>query len=369
MNSELLYITRRLGYPSSFGTRSGLGDFLEQYPDGIYAETGAGAPMGWESAAVWFGGDSERAAARFERMIAERNELSRLFRTRVSGVLVITFIYRLKSRMVTAIPIGGAQPQPVIDPTWLYFTMPEGGSVTLTKNGTPTEVTLEYSVNNGRTWTEWIETNNVRSLTLSAGQTMHVRNASETSTCFSMNFSKYYKFAFTTDTYAGGNVDSLLCKNPEDAVITDFCFCFLFNSSQTLITAPLFPSITVAPSCYRSTFYNCTALTLPANFLLPATTLYNSCYMAMFRGCVSLILPDTFILPATTLVEKCYYNMFYECLSVDKIITNMTDISSNNCLSEWLYRVSPNGDFYCSAELTIPTGISGIPGGWTRHDI
>ena len=181
MNSELLYITRKLGYPSSFGTRSGLGDFLEQYPDGIYAETGAGAPMGWESAAVWFGGDSERAAARFERMMAERNELSRLFRTRVSGVLVITFIYRLKSRMVTAIPIVGGQPQP-INPTWLYFTMPQGGTVSLMKNGTPTVVTLEYSLDNGNTWTEWIETNNVRSLTLASGQTMHIRNTSETST-------------------------------------------------------------------------------------------------------------------------------------------------------------------------------------------
>jgi hypothetical protein len=47
----------------------------------------------------------------------------------------------------------------------------------------------------------------------------------------------------------------------------------------------------------------------------------------------------------------------------------MTDISASNCLSSWLYNVSPSGDFYCPAELTIPTGASGIPSGWTRHDI
>lgn len=342
MNSELLYITRKLGYPSSFGTRAGLGDFLEQYPDGVYAENGGGAPMGWESAAVWFGGDSERAAARFERMMAERNELSRLFRTRVAGVLVLTFIYKLKSRMVTAIPIIGGQPQP-IDPTWLYFTMPEGGTITLTKHGMPTEVTLEYSLDNGNTWTEWVETENVRSLALAEGQTMHVRNTSETSTGFSTSNSKYYKFAFSSDTYIGGNANSLLCKIPSNATITNYCF--------------------------YSLFINCATLMMSDTFTLPATTLAHYCYISMFRGCGNLMISDTFILPATILANYCYGSMFRDCLILDKIKTNMTDISASNCLIAWLNNVSPTGDFYCPAELTIPTGGSGIPSGWTRHDI
>ena len=365
MNSELLYITRKLGYPSSFGTRAGLGDFLEQYPDGIYAENGGGAPMVWESAAVWFGGDSERAAARFERMMAERNELSRLFRTRVSGVLVLTFIYRLKSRMVTAIPIGGAQP--AIDPTWLYFTMPEGGTVTLTKNGTPTEVTLEYSLDNGNTWSEWVETNNVRSLTLAAGQTMHVRNTSETSTRFSTTITNYYIFNFSDDTYAGGNTNSLLCKNPENATITSSCFRRLFYNNQYLKTPPMLPSTYMAASCYYSMFEQCTNLEYPP--LLPAYQLADYCYINMFYLCSSLRLQSDFILPATTLKIYCYGNMFKNCENVNSIKTLMYDISEPNCLSAWLSGVAATGDFYCSAELTIPTGSSGIPSGWTRHDL
>lgn len=370
MNSELLYITRKLGYPSSFGTRAGLGDFLEQYPDGIYAETGSGAPMGWESAAVWFGGDSERAAARFERMISERNELSRLFRTRVSGVLVLTFIYRLKSRMVTTIPIGGSQPQP-IDQTWLYFTMPNGGDVTLTRNGNPTPVTLEYSLDNGASWTEWIENNNVRTVTLAAGQTMHVRNTSETSTSFSTSSSNYYNFAFTADTCVGGNTDSLLCKNPQNATITYYCYSRLFFNCTNLTMNNTFalPSTTLANYCYYRMFNNCTSLTMSNTFTLPTTTLANGCYYYMFQGCTSLTMNDTFTLPATTLAKECYYCMFYGCTNVNIMYTNMTDISANNCLYSWLYNVSPTGDFYCPAELTIPTGASGIPSGWTRHNI
>lgn len=424
MNSELLYITKKLGYPSSFGARAGLGDFLEQYPDGIYAENGGGAPIGWESAAVWFGGDSERSAARFERMMSERNELSRLFRTRVSGVLVLTFIYRLKSRMVTAIPIASGQPQP-IDPTWLYFTMPQGGTITLTKNGTPTAVTLEYSLDNGSTWTEWVESENVRSLTLAAGQTMHVRNTSETSTGFSTSATNYYNFAFSSDTYAGGNTDSLLCKNPENSNITSYCYSSLFANAGALITAPILPNVNISPYCYFCTFLNCVSLTLTEEFTLPAINLRLSCYRRMFSGCKSLTLPDTFTLlstnlagscyremfsqcenltihnaftlPATILAESCYDFMFRNCKSlilhdnfvlssttlsnycyremfsgctlVDTIKTNMTDISATDCIKNWLSAVSPTGDFYCPAELTIPTGPSGIPSGWTRHDI
>lgn len=337
MNSELLYITRKLGYPASFGTRAGLGDFLEQYPDGIYAENGGGAPIGWESAAVWFGGDSERAAARFERMMAERNELSRLFRTRVAGVLVLTFIYRLKSRMVTAIPIVGGQP--VIDPTWLYFTMPQGGTVTLTKNGTPTEVTLEYSLDNGSTWTEWVESGNVRNLTLAAGQTMHVRNTSGTQTGFSTSSTDNYRFSFSADTYAGGNTNSLLCKNAESVTsLSEYCFFALFNSCTTLITAPELPATTLAKCCYRGMFAFSSIVTAPE-------------------------------LPAPTLATECYMNMFYSASNFSSITTMMTDISALNCISSWLYLVSLTGDFYCPAELTIPAGGSGIPSGWTRHDI
>lgn len=399
MNSELLYITRKLGYPSSFGTRAGLGDFLEQYPDGVYAENGGGAPIGWESAAVWFGGDSERAAARFERMMSERNELSRVFRTRIAGVLLLTFIYRLKSRMVTAIPIGGSQPQP-IDPTWLYFTMPQGGTVTLTKTGAPTAVTLEYSLDNGASWIEWIESGNVRTVTLAAGQTMHLRNTSATITGFSTSLSNYYQFAFTADTYAGGNTNSLLCKNPEIVTEASYCcYLSLFKDCVHLMLVDTFslPSVTIKASAYREMFFGCTSLVLPRsfvlsatditsycyyrmflgcksltvqdNFALPATNLFDYCYSQMFQNCTSLVLPETFVLPATTLADRCYSAMFSGCTLVDVIKTNMTDISASNCTTNWLVAVSPTGDFYCPAELTIPTGASGIPSGWTRHDI
>lgn len=368
MNSELLYITRKLGYPSSFGTRAGLGDFLEQYPDGVYAENGGGAPIGWESAAVWFGGDSERAAARFERMMSERNELSRVFRTRIAGVLLLTFIYRMKSRMVTAIPIIGGQPQP-IDPTWLYFTMPQGGTVSLTKNGTPTEVTLEYSLDNGSTWTEWVESENVRSLTLTAGQTMHVRNSSETSTGFSTGENNYYKFAFTADTYAGGNTNSLLCKNPNNASISAYCYYRLFRYCETLITPSEFPSNYASARSYASLFSNCSSLIRAPHFAINESGIYNPfsyIFISAFQNCTSL---QEVSFELSELSNYTCHKMFNGCSSLKEVRVTFTELNGINPLLEWLNGVSPTGDFYCPAELTIPTGASGIPSGWTRHDI
>lgn len=369
MNSELLYITRKLGYPSSFGARSGLGDFLNQYPDGIYAETGAGAPMGWESAAVWFGGDSERAAARFERMMAERNELSRLFRTRVSGVLVLTFIYRLKSRMVTAIPIGGAQPQP--EPDALNFYIPNGGTINLNKVGSPTVVELEYSIDGGAMWTVWPEDGSgKRSLTLAAGQTMHIRNTSEISTGFSTWDTSYYNFSFSADTYAGGDLRSLLCKNPENATSTGRVFCFygLFMNATNLIKANIKLLFTDLPrSFYRSMFQGCTNLIeVPETITATTASGEQPCYR-MFYHC-----PNITKLPKLTLLRLTDYAYGYiaaGCTILNYVYTEMTDISATGCISQWLYQVSATGDFYCPAELTIPTGVSGIPSGWTRHDI
>lgn len=317
MNSELLYITRKLGYPSSFGTRAGLGNFLDQYPDGVYAETGAGAPMGWESAAVWFGGDSERSAARFEMMMSERNEMSRLFRTRVAGVLVLTFIYRLKSRMVTAIPIGGGEePEPPTIDWWgLKLTMPEGGTVILRKNGNPNPVSLEVSTD-GENWAEWELVGTDYTYNLQAGEKLCIRNTSATFVRFSTAAINYYQFIFNAVTYASGKITSLSCNNENDTelpISASYNFVSLFENNSHLITSPH--------------------------------------------------------LPTKRLPQRCYRKLFFECTNLTTVHTDMTDISALDCLRTWLSDVSPTGDFYCPSELTIPTGTSGIPSGWTRHDI
>ena len=113
-------------------------------------------------------------------------------------------------------------------------------------------------------------------------------------------------------------------------------------------------------------FFYGSAVTRIGHLVLPATVLKDYCYAYMFDNCYIETMP---ILPAPVLVESCYQNMFYDCTSLNSITCYATDISATNCLSNWLYNVSPTGTFYKDSNTTYPTGTSGIPSGWTVVNI
>ena len=109
-------------------------------------------------------------------------------------------------------------------------------------------------------------------------------------------------------------------------------------------------------------FSGCTSLTTaPA---LPATTLAQSCYYYMFANCTSLTTAPE--LPATTLASQCYSYMFYGCSNLNYIKMLATNISASYCLSSWVSGVASSGTFVKNLNMTtLPSGINGIPNGWT----
>ena len=294
------------------------------------------AGVGWYGYRIAFKGGDRQMIERARYMLSERYTIRDSYEYFADEVYVIGVLLRQR---VPHYGIGGGAPAP--EPDALNFYMPNGGTVSLNKTGSPTVVELEYSLDKGKTWTVWAEDGiGNRSLTLTAGQRMYVRNTSATQTGFSGSGSDYYQFSFTDTVEAYGNTNSLLCKDAESVTaFSNRCYMLLFNNCTSLVTAPK----------------------------LPATTLSSYCYRYMFRYCTSLVTAPE--LPATALRPACYSQMFRGCTSLQEIRTQMTDISTTDCITNWLLDVSPTGDFYCPAELTIPTGAGGIPSGWTRHDI
>lgn len=147
--------------------------------------------------------------------------------------------------------------------------------------------------------------------------------------------------------------------------LTDNCYYNMFSYCVTLTTAPVLPATTLAEKCYLNMFRNCASLTTaPA---LPATTLVNSCYGGMFFGCASLTTAP--MLPATTLVQECYGDMFGYCTLLNNITCLATDISASYACGYWLSNVSSTGTFTKAAGVTWPTGVSGIPSGWTVVEV
>jgi hypothetical protein len=58
--------------------------------------------------------------------------------------------------------------------------------------------------------------------------------------------------------------------------------------------------------------------------------------------------------------------MFRYCTNLQKVTMLATDISASDCLSDWLNRVSSTGTFTKASTMTsLPSGMSGIPTGWT----
>ncbi|MBR5842726.1 MAG: fimbrillin family protein [Bacteroidaceae bacterium] len=148
------------------------------------------------------------------------------------------------------------------------------------------------------------------------------------------------------------------------------CYNSMFWACDALTTALELPATTLAKSCYANMFGNCNALTNVQN-ILPATTLQEACYKRMYYGCRMTSAPT---LPASTLVKDCYRDMFAYCEKLNNVVMLATTIPSNeDCLTSWLVSSTDDdgdikrkpGTITLKTGVTLPTGESGIPEGWT----
>ncbi len=245
--------------------------------------------------------------------------------------------------------------------------------------------TLEYSVG-GNKW----KTLGTTTVTF-GGSNGDLRLRGKSAMGTASNPDDYSKITFgkSSPVACTGDIRTLVdYENYEQANTENARFCYLFRGCESLTSAPELPATTLASSCYRGMFYICTSLTiapeLPAETLaeycyysmfedcikltsapeLPATTLANYCYYYMFRRCIGLITAPE--LPATTLTSWCYSEMFYGCNKLNEVTMLATNISAENCLSNWLGGVSSTGIFTkANVMKSLPTGSNGIPSGWT----
>lgn len=160
-----------------------------------------------------------------------------------------------------------------------------------------------------------------------------------------------------------------LSKAPKLPATTldDSCYYRMFYGCTSLIEAPELPAKTLTKNCYNRMFSYCTNLTKAPE--IKAETLADSCCEYMFEHCNKIeTAPE---LKATILVQSCYNNMFYRCTNLNYIkvgFINWNDKYTDDYLNSthtWVYNVASTGTFECPEELTIQTGISYVPEGWS----
>ena len=148
-------------------------------------------------------------------------------------------------------------------------------------------------------------------------------------------------------------------------ILAKYCYSSMFTGCTSLETTSELPATTLARNCYSHMFLSCTSLTKAPE--LPATTLAEQCYSNMFNNCTSLTTAPE--LPATTLARYCYRSIFSRCSNLNYIKMLATDISAESCLYEWVKSVASSGTFVKHPDMTtLPSGIHGIPSGWTVED-
>lgn len=135
---------------------------------------------------------------------------------------------------------------------------------------------------------------------------------------------------------------------------------------RTLLDYTDVDSITTIPVHCFSDFIVSNELLIDASNLIftGITSVGDYGMLNMFYGCSSLISgPD--LSSITSLGDYGLQQMYTRCSSLNEAYAPNVSTWNNSKTSNWLMDVAPTGVLYKPANLTIPTGDSGVPSGWT----
>ena len=176
--------------------------------------------------------------------------------------------------------------------------------------------------------------------------------------CYSMMF--YYCEKLSSFTNSMGIPSEIKAKTAGARSCSE-----MFHGCSSLTVAPEIQITTLSgEGCLAEMFKGCSSLTTPPSTLfLSTTTLTSDCCSEMFRNCRNLTTSP--ILPAKNLASGCYSSMFRGCSSLNHIECLATDISADDCTTNWTEGVATEGTFVRDGNMTAWTrGDDGIPTNW-----
>lgn len=234
----------------------------------------------------------------------------------------------------SGIPTGWTPFNPLSTPLTLEAV---SGTIIISVDGVSLGNPIEYSVDNGATWT-------------STTSTLFLE-------CSKVLFRSHSQYSFCIQSHQ------------------DF---YLYGNVMSLINETTYPTLTALDpvndqNAFSSLFYrngNHIKNHPVKDLVLPATTLAKGCYRGMFEECTGLTKAPE--LPATILADYCYEEMFKGCSNLTSVSCKATDISATDCLKDWLSGVAATGTVYTKPSSSMtgsdwPTNSNnGIPSGWTR---
>lgn len=223
----------------------------------------------------------------------------------------------------------------------LRFTAENGGAtIKLNKYGAPTNVTLQYSLDNAISWNELVFGEEIY---VAKDQHIYIQAKNDVN-AFSTSANDYYQFVIDGTMSVSGDVATLYNTSGTITSIPDYTFYKLFSGCAGLKNVPTLtrPNFPIGKYSHAYMFENCSSITEVPDSL--ALTLTEGCYKGMFKGCSSIKVAP--VLPATTLVNNCYEELFYNCSNLQEINVGFTGWHSN-ATNNWVQNVSKYGIFFC----------------------
>jgi len=301
---------------------------------------------------------------------------------------------------VNAIPIGWTTP---IDYSQMYFTIEslvDNNEIKMNRSGSPNNPTIEYSLDNGETWTTKNITGSTTFATINSGDTIIFKG---NNTQLSIAYNKYNYFTATKNFKVYGNVMSLL--NGDDfktnyefnSSVTDHCDGILRSGALVDASNLILPATTLYESCYNGMFRDAGHLVYGPK-LLPALDVPHDAYSSMFEGCVKLVegpeinaitasgdgaLNRMFCMSRSSKVTSAmtkspilritnpseYSNVYQQLFCGNGNINEVTILAEGTNLSftNWLNYHGGSGVIKKLSKTTLTNGISGVPSGWTTE--
>ena len=134
--------------------------------------------------------------------------------------------------------------------------------------------------------------------------------------------------------------------------------------------------------CYASMFEGCSSLNMSANppklfnnDLVVSSDSVSQSFYSMFKGCTSLTKTPIINVETSDTTSgqyEVFSSMFYGCTNLARVdfYNSQSSHGWSSEFTDWLYNVAGTGDFYTNTGMTWTTNsTSGIPSGWTRHDL
>ena len=112
------------------------------------------------------------------------------------------------------------------------------------------------------------------------------------------------------------------------------------------------------------TFLGCSSL-LDAPSVLIRGVSGSDALNAMFWNCSSMVNASQVRLEATKLGVNSYRSLYSGCSALQSATMLATDFSAAGCMFEWMKGAPAGGTLTIKSGVTLPSGVSGVPTGWT----